>query len=90
MTRQVVQLDPNGGRIQTRLLNSCKLGEKKNCNLPGVIVDLPCLTEKDVDDLVNWGVRYRFPSLPKSHLAPSFLNFNPGSFAHQPHPAFCV
>ena len=28
--------------------------ERKNVKLPGVIVDLPTLTEKDVDDLVNW------------------------------------
>jgi hypothetical protein len=25
-------------------------------NLPGVVVDLPTLTEKDVDDITNWGV----------------------------------
>jgi pyruvate kinase len=25
-------------------------------NLPGVVVDLPTLTEKDVDDVTNWGV----------------------------------
>lgn len=30
--------------------------ERKNVNLPGVVVDLPTLTDKDVDDLVNWGV----------------------------------
>lgn len=25
-------------------------------NLPGVVVDLPTLTEKDEDDLVQWGL----------------------------------
>lgn len=28
--------------------------ERKNVNLPGVNVDLPTLTDKDIDDLVNW------------------------------------
>jgi hypothetical protein len=30
--------------------------ERKNVNLPGVVVDLPTLTDKDIDDIVNWGV----------------------------------
>ena len=55
--RQVIGIDLKGGRVQCRCLNSAKLGERKNCNLPGVIVDLPTLTEKDTDDLVNWGVK---------------------------------
>merc|ERR1712136_495722 len=38
------------------VLNSVKLGERKNCNLPGVKVDLPVLQEKDVKDLVEFGI----------------------------------
>ena len=29
--------------------------ERKNMNLPGVKVDLPTFTEKDVNDIVNFG-----------------------------------
>ncbi|KAK4408614.1 Pyruvate kinase, cytosolic isozyme [Sesamum angolense] len=32
------------------------LGERKNVNLPGVIVDLPTLTDKDKEDILKWGV----------------------------------
>jgi len=32
------------------------MGEKKNMNLPGAVVDLPTLTEKDEDDLVDFGL----------------------------------
>lgn len=28
--------------------------ERKNVNLPGVVVNLPTLTSKDIDDIVNW------------------------------------
>merc|ERR1719198_2816569 len=42
--------------VMTEVMNSCKLGERKNCNLPGVKVDLPVLQEKDIDDLVNFGI----------------------------------
>jgi len=42
--------------VMTEVMNDCKLGERKNCNLPGVKVDLPVLQEKDINDLVNFGI----------------------------------
>ena len=30
--------------------------ERKNVNLPGVVVDLPTLTKKDEEDLTKWGL----------------------------------
>jgi len=42
--------------VMTEVMNNCKLGERKNCNLPGVKVDLPVLQEKDINDLVNFGI----------------------------------
>lgn len=32
--------------VITEVMNNCVLGERKNMNLPGAIVDLPTLTEK--------------------------------------------
>merc|ERR1711972_423599 len=42
--------------VMTEVMNSVKLGERKNCDLPGVKVDLPVLQEKDINDLVNFGI----------------------------------
>eukprot|EP00448_Togula_jolla_P005605 CAMPEP_0170598682 /NCGR_PEP_ID=MMETSP0224-20130122/16380_1 /TAXON_ID=285029 /ORGANISM="Togula jolla, Strain CCCM 725" /LENGTH=535 /DNA_ID=CAMNT_0010923255 /DNA_START=102 /DNA_END=1709 /DNA_ORIENTATION=- len=42
--------------VMTEVMNSCKLGERKNCNLPGVKVELPVLQEKDIKDLVEFGI----------------------------------
>jgi pyruvate kinase len=53
---EVLDTDPKAGTVRAKCLNTATLGERKNVNLPGVIVDLPTLTEKDIDDLVNWGV----------------------------------
>ena len=36
--------------------NGCTIGEKKNMNLPGAIVDLPTLTPQDEKDLTEFGV----------------------------------
>jgi pyruvate kinase len=44
--------------VRGRVLNSKLLGERKNCNLPGVLVDLPVLGEKDVDDVKNFAAKH--------------------------------
>eukprot|EP00744_Colponema_vietnamica_P001568 GILI01002586.1.p1 GENE.GILI01002586.1~~GILI01002586.1.p1 ORF type:complete len:529 (+),score=205.88 GILI01002586.1:236-1588(+) len=51
---QVTEICENG--VKAKLLNSAKMGERKNMNLPGVIVDLPTVTEKDEDDFINFGI----------------------------------
>jgi len=43
------------GEVTCRINNNASIGERKNMNLPGVIVDLPTLTEKDIDDIANFG-----------------------------------
>merc|ERR1719197_943829 len=42
--------------VITEVMNDCAIGERKNCNLPGVKVDLPVLQEKDKKDLVDFGI----------------------------------
>jgi len=52
---EVESVDHASQSVQCRVLNTATLGEQKNCNLPGAIVDLPILTEKDRKDLL-WGI----------------------------------
>ncbi|XRB20845.1 pyruvate kinase [Pseudoscourfieldia marina] len=40
--------------VKCKALNTKKLGERKNGNLPGIKVDIPVLTEKDIDDVQNF------------------------------------
>jgi pyruvate kinase len=37
--------------VKVEVMNDVEIGEKKNMNLPGCIVDLPTLTEKDEEDI---------------------------------------
>ena len=53
----VISCDVVKGEVVTRVENNASMGERKNMNLPGVVVDLPTLTEKDIDDIVNWGIK---------------------------------
>jgi pyruvate kinase len=43
--------------VRVIVKNKATIGEKKNMNLPGCIVDLPTLTEKDEDDLIDFGIK---------------------------------
>ncbi|XP_062153159.1 pyruvate kinase, cytosolic isozyme-like [Alnus glutinosa] len=52
----VLDCDKERGLVRCRCENSAVLGERKNVNLPGVIVDLPTLTNKDKEDILEWGV----------------------------------
>lgn len=54
--------------VIAEILNNASIGDKKNMNLPGAVVDLPTLTEKDIDDLKNFGVRYQVDFIAASFV----------------------
>ena len=54
--------------IVVRVENNVTIGEKKNMNLPGCIVNLPTLTEKDEDDLVDFGIEYNVDFIAASFV----------------------
>ena len=54
--------------IVVRVMNDFVLGEKKNMNLPGVVVDLPTITEKDRHDIAGFGLRYNVDMIAASFV----------------------
>lgn len=56
ITMTVLDCHPEKGMVKARCENTAMLGEKKNVNLPGIVVDLPTITQKDIDDIMQWGV----------------------------------
>lgn len=63
---KVTELREDG--VMTQVQNDCVIGERKNMNLPGVIVDLPTVTEKDKDDLINFGLKYEVDMIALSFV----------------------
>jgi pyruvate kinase len=54
--------------ILTLVLNDFSLGERKNMNFPGVKVDLPTLTEKDILDINGFGIKNQVEFLAASFV----------------------
>merc|ERR1719469_832178 len=49
-------LKVKAGEVECLIDNNAGIGERKNMNLPGVVVDLPTLTKKDIEDITLWGM----------------------------------
>lgn len=64
----VLTTDEPQREVMCRIENSCEIGERKNMNLPGVKVDLPTFTEKDVDDIVNFGIKKKVEFIAASFI----------------------
>lgn len=54
---EVKETYPEEGKLLCTCLNNAEIGSRKNCNLPGVIVNLPVLTAKDESDIVDFGIK---------------------------------
>ncbi|VVB04003.1 unnamed protein product [Arabis nemorensis] len=52
----VLSCDKSLGLVRCRCENSAVPGEREKVHLPGIEVDLPTLTDKDKEDILQWGV----------------------------------
>jgi pyruvate kinase len=66
MTLQVREIKSSS--VMAEVMNNAVFGNHKNMNLPGSHVDLPTLTEKDIDDLVNFGIRHQVDFIAASFV----------------------
>jgi len=64
----VLDVMESHGEILTRVENNASIGERKNMNLPGVKVDLPTFTDKDVEDIVEFGIKRKVEFIAASFV----------------------
>ena len=48
--------------------NSCKLGERKVVRLRGATLDVPALTERDEEDILEFGIKQGVDFISLSHI----------------------
>ena len=58
MTLKDLEKDTQKNEVLTEVQNDFTLGEKKNVNIPGANIEIPTITEKDRNDIVNFGVKH--------------------------------
>ncbi len=68
ITLTVLETDEKNGTVRCRCENTAMLGEKKNVNLPGIVVDLPTITKKDIEDILGWGVKNKIDFIAASFV----------------------
>ena len=68
ITFTVMSCDASAATVKVRVENDAKLGERKNMNLPGVVVNLPTITEKDKNDILEWGVKNKVDFIAASFV----------------------
>ncbi len=54
--------------VMAKALNSAKLGQRKNMALPGLRVDIPVLTDKDIDDVQNFACKNKMDIISASFV----------------------
>jgi pyruvate kinase len=57
----------NGNKLVCEIMNSGVLGENKGVNLPNVSVNLPALTQKDINDII-FGIKMDFDFIAASFV----------------------
>lgn len=57
LTLTVEEIDKANYQVVCRIENDYELGERKNVNIPGAKIEMDTITEKDVNDIVNFGVK---------------------------------
>lgn len=57
--------------VMTKALCTAVIGQTKNVNLPGCIVDLPTVTERDIVDLQKFGLAHNVDMVAASFIRKS-------------------